>query len=138
MLSESSTGRWAGLQLPSCQLQCKQGELSENILQNLFHNLTPRLYIVTYMSVVPDVDRISERRDVEPAEAALPAEEREGAAGQEPDREGRPHHREAELPALRHDHAPSHRRIHQEQAHQEGKKGYVCQLQVTNIKTDYL
>ena len=74
------------------------------------------------MCYVSDVDRISERRDVEPAEAALSAKEREGASGQEPHGEGRPHHREAELLALRHDHAPSHRRIHQEQAHQEGKE----------------
>ena len=51
---------------------------------------------------------------MKPAEAALPAEECEGASGEEPHREGRPRHQEAELPAVRHDHAPRHRRIHQE------------------------
>ena len=75
---------------------------------------------IFYAVNAPDVDRVSERRDMEPFEVALPVEEREGAAGQEPHGEGRPHHREAELSALRHDHAPSHRRIDQEQAHQEG------------------
>ena len=40
MFLESSTGRWAVLQLPCCP--SKQGERSENILQNLFHNLTPQ------------------------------------------------------------------------------------------------
>ena len=40
MFFESSTGRWAVLQLLCCP--CKQGELSENILQNIFHNLTPQ------------------------------------------------------------------------------------------------
>ena len=38
MFSESSTGRWAELQLPCCPR--KQGEFPENMLQNLFlHNL---------------------------------------------------------------------------------------------------
>ena len=40
ILSESSTGRWAVLQLPCCP--SKQGELSENILKNLFHSLPPQ------------------------------------------------------------------------------------------------
>ena len=39
MFSESSTGRWAVLQLTCCPRN--QGKLSENILQNLFHNPTP-------------------------------------------------------------------------------------------------
>ena len=38
LFSEISTGRWAVLQLLCCP--SKQGELPENILQNLFHNLT--------------------------------------------------------------------------------------------------
>ena len=38
MFSGSSTGSWAVLQLPF--FPKKQGELSENILQNRFHNLT--------------------------------------------------------------------------------------------------
>ena len=38
MFSESSTGGWAVLQLSCCI--SKQGEHSENILQNLFHNPT--------------------------------------------------------------------------------------------------
>ena len=37
MFSESSTGSWAELQLPCCP--SKQGELPENMLQNLLHNL---------------------------------------------------------------------------------------------------
>ena len=37
MFSESSLGRWAVPQLPCCP--SKQGELSENILQNLSHDL---------------------------------------------------------------------------------------------------
>ena len=80
-----------------------------------------------------DVDRVSKRGDMEPPEAAISAEEREGTVSQEPHREGRPHHREAELPALRHDNAPRHRRLHQEQAHQEGKKGLPvtsCDIQI--------
>ena len=40
MFPESSTGRWALLQLLCCP--SKQGELSEHILQHLFHNLTPQ------------------------------------------------------------------------------------------------
>ena len=40
MFSESSTGSWAELQLPSCP--SKQGELLENMLQNLFLNLPPQ------------------------------------------------------------------------------------------------
>ena len=41
LFSEISTGRWAVLQLRSCPN--KQDELSENNLQNLFHNLTPQI-----------------------------------------------------------------------------------------------
>ena len=41
IFSESSTGRWAELLLPCCP--SKQGELPENMLQNLFLNLPPRL-----------------------------------------------------------------------------------------------
>ena len=37
LFSESSPGRWAVLQRPCCP--SKQGELSENILQNLSHDL---------------------------------------------------------------------------------------------------
>ena len=40
MFSESSTGSWAELQLPCCP--SKQGELPENMLQNLLHNLPPQ------------------------------------------------------------------------------------------------
>ena len=40
MFSESSTGSWAELQLPCCP--SKQGELPENMLQNLFLNLPPQ------------------------------------------------------------------------------------------------
>ena len=40
IFSESSTGSWAELQLPCCP--SKQEELSENMLQNLFHNLPPQ------------------------------------------------------------------------------------------------
>ena len=40
MFSESSTGHWAVLRLPCCP--SKQGNLSENILQNIFHNPTPK------------------------------------------------------------------------------------------------
>ena len=41
MFSESSTGNWAELQLPCCP--SKQGELPENMLQNLFSTCRPRL-----------------------------------------------------------------------------------------------
>ena len=40
MFSESSTGSWAELQLPCCP--SKQGELQENMLQNLFLKLPPQ------------------------------------------------------------------------------------------------
>ena len=40
MFSESSTGSCAELQLPCCPI--KQGELPENMLQNLFLNLSPQ------------------------------------------------------------------------------------------------
>ena len=40
MFSESSTGSWAELQLPCCPR--KQGELQENMLQNLLHSLLPQ------------------------------------------------------------------------------------------------
>ena len=40
MCFESFTGRWAVLQLPCCP--SKQGELSKNILQNLFNRLPPQ------------------------------------------------------------------------------------------------
>ena len=40
VFSESSTGRWTELELRCCP--SKQGELSENILQNLFLNLPPQ------------------------------------------------------------------------------------------------
>ena len=40
MFSDSSTGSWAELQLPCCP--SKQGELPENILQNLFLNRPPQ------------------------------------------------------------------------------------------------
>ena len=40
MFSVSSTGSWAELQLP-CSLS-KEGELSEDMLQNLFYNLPPQ------------------------------------------------------------------------------------------------
>ena len=40
MVSESSPGRWAVPQLPCCP--SKQGELSENILQNLRNKLPPQ------------------------------------------------------------------------------------------------
>ena len=40
MFSESSTGNWAELQLPCCT--SKKGELPENILQHLLHNLPPQ------------------------------------------------------------------------------------------------
>ena len=40
MFSESSTGSWAELQLPCCPSM--QGELPENMLQNLSHNLPPQ------------------------------------------------------------------------------------------------
>ena len=41
MFSESSPGRWAVLQLPCCP--SKEGELSENIIQNLSHDLMNNL-----------------------------------------------------------------------------------------------
>ena len=40
MFSESSAGSWAELQLPCCP--SKQGELQENMLQNLLLNLPPQ------------------------------------------------------------------------------------------------
>ena len=40
MFSVSTTGSWAELQL-SCSLS-KEGELSEDMLQNLFYNLPPQ------------------------------------------------------------------------------------------------
>ena len=40
IFSDSSTGSWAELQLPCCP--CKQGELPENMLQNLLLNLPPQ------------------------------------------------------------------------------------------------
>ena len=40
MFSESSTGSWAELQLAGCP--SKQGELPENMLQNLLLNLLPQ------------------------------------------------------------------------------------------------
>ena len=40
IFSESSTGSWADLQLPCCP--SKQGELPENMLQNLLLNLPPQ------------------------------------------------------------------------------------------------
>ena len=40
MFSQSSTGSWAELQLPCCP--SKKGELPENMLQNLLHNLPPQ------------------------------------------------------------------------------------------------
>ena len=66
------------------------------------------------------MDRIFVRGDVEPPEAEIPAQERAGAAGQEPGGEGRPHDGEAELPPVRHDHAPHHRQHSEKQTHQEG------------------
>ena len=48
MCFESSTGRWAVLQLLCCP--SKQTELSENILQNLFHNLPPQSVSFFYQS----------------------------------------------------------------------------------------
>ena len=47
MFSESSQGRLAVLQLPCCP--CKQGKLSENIVQNLWN----KLLIPRVLSVVP-------------------------------------------------------------------------------------
>ena len=40
MFSESSTGCWAELQLPWCPR--KQGEIPENMLQNILLNLPPQ------------------------------------------------------------------------------------------------
>ena len=50
----------------------------------------------------------------------VPAEEREGETGEEPGGEGGPHHREAELSPLRHDHPPRHRQPPEEPAGQKG------------------
>ena len=44
MFSESYTGSWAELQLPCCP--SKQGELPENMLQNLLRNLPPQTVLV--------------------------------------------------------------------------------------------
>jgi len=55
---------------------------------------------------------------VEPPEAPLPAEERPRAPGQEPGGEGRADHGEAELPAVRHDHAPADQQPREAAAHQ--------------------
>ena len=43
MFSESSTGSWAELQLPYCP--SKEGELPENMLQNLLQNLPPQTVV---------------------------------------------------------------------------------------------
>ena len=55
-----------------------------------------------------DLDRIFVGGDLEPSEAEVSAQEREGEAGQEPRGEGCPDHGEAELPPVRHDHPPHH------------------------------
>ena len=48
MISESSTGNWAEVQLPCCTN--KQGELPENMLQHLLHNLPPHTVLhVAYL-----------------------------------------------------------------------------------------
>ena len=72
MFSESSTGRWAVMQLPCCP--SKQGELSENILQNLFNNLTPQTVhynITLHDSIEPEhhewtCDHFQHPRDLPP------------------------------------------------------------------------
>lgn len=86
------------------------------------------LLYLTWMSVMASVLIVFScwlfcRRDVEPPEAPLPAAKRPRAAGKELGRKGRPHHREAELPALWHDHAPSDQQQHQAAPHQEGPGG---------------
>lgn len=57
------------------------------------------------------------RRDVESPEAPLPTSQRSWASGEEPGWEGCAEHREAELPAVRHDHASA------EQQHGEAAPG---------------
>ena len=55
MISVSSTGCWAVLQLPCCP--SKQGELPEKMLQNLLHKLTPQTvetgYFITDFTLYP-------------------------------------------------------------------------------------
>lgn len=48
------------------------------------------------------------RRDLEPPEAALPAQKCSRTSGQKPGRERSPNHRETELPAFWHDHTSAH------------------------------
>ena len=57
---------------------------------------------------------------MEPPEAALPAAQRPRAPGQEPGGEGRVHHGEAELPAVRHDHPPGDGQRAEDKVDQEG------------------
>ncbi|XP_048858683.1 Golgi phosphoprotein 3-like isoform X2 [Brienomyrus brachyistius] len=68
------------------------------------------------------------RRDMEPPKTPLPAEECARTAGQEPGGERRAHHREAELPALRHDHAPADQLRHKAAAYQEAAGGRAGQV----------
>ena len=49
MFSESSTGSLAELQLPCCL--SKQGELPENMLQNLFLNLLPQTVLICFSNL---------------------------------------------------------------------------------------
>ena len=44
MFSESFTGSWAELQLPCCPIN--QGELPENVLQNLVLNMPPQTVLL--------------------------------------------------------------------------------------------
>ena len=53
LFSDNSTGRWVVLQLPCCPN--KQGELSENILQNLRNKFRPRLYSILGANLHADV-----------------------------------------------------------------------------------
>ena len=58
LFSESSTGRWAIVQLPCCP--SKQGELSENILANLQNKWPPHPVVCSQKLNQPDMLRSRE------------------------------------------------------------------------------
>ena len=78
MFSESSTGSWAELQLPCCP--SKQGELPENMLQNLFLNLPPQTVsksenFLGYLQICDGDLHVLETPDLEvPRDAPVPLE----------------------------------------------------------------